>query len=272
MGRGLGFLLATAALAAAALVIVPLVLSRDALPECREPDHPEVSFTRAAASGSHVVGLTEFADGAPQTVHFVGLSGPRAVEDSRIRIRGGGTRTLRATDRPGCYVVDGSIPPQGSVLVTATTSEEEGIRARIDRERLPQSAVALLARSRRATAALTGLEERQRVGRRADARRDAVRVSYGATGYRVTSARGTFEQDVENWQRLFYWTDPSTFTSVSVIGRETLDGREVVRLAGFVTIPLWLEILVDPATGRVEGQQMLAAQHFMDSRFIDFRH
>lgn len=270
MSRGLALLLATTAVVTALIAVAPVLLGGSADRVCRSPDHPDVSFTRAGPSGGHVVGYTEFTDDAPDLAHIVGAEGLEAVEDPRVQIRGGGTRELPTTDMPGCYVVEGSVPANGSVRVIARAAEEE-IRATIDRSRLKGRAGDPIATTRRAIAALSALTERQDVGQRADTPRETVRVSYEGDGYRVQSAAGDFEQQVPGWPMIFYWASLSTFTSIAPVGREVIDDRQLVRLSGFAPVPLWLEILVDPETGNVHRQEMLAAQHFMRSVFSDFR-
>jgi hypothetical protein len=64
--------------------------------------------------------------------------------------------------------------------------------------------------------------------------------------------------------------DPADYLLVRRIGEVRRDGRDLVRLSGYLGIPLWLEIEVDPRTGLVHRQRMHAASHFMTSAFDRF--
>jgi hypothetical protein len=263
--------LALAGLGAAGLLALAIVVAPrlgDGEPTCRDPSAPGAGATIAADSGGLVVGLTTRPDDRQTTIQVLGARGPVAADDLVVLGRGL-AGDPRATSTAGCYVVDGLPAPGAPVTVTGRAGAESLSASAT----VPTGgrAEGLLARARRATAGLHGLRERQRVGRRADRGRVPVRVDYRGSGYTVRAEGDPPRRAREpGWRDGFYWMDPADYLLVRRVGAVRRDGRTLVRLSGYLPVPLWLEIDVDPRTGLVQAQRMHAAAHFMTSAFDRF--
>jgi hypothetical protein len=131
----------------------------------------------------------------------------------------------------------------------------------------PRPAGALLARAKHATLALSALREVTRARPTL-----AVPARVVRTVYRGRTVTSVFGREVSRlawpaWRSGFYWITPG-LQGASVIGTTRVGGRRLAVISGAVRgAPIWMRLAVDPESGRVASAAMLAAGHFMDSRY-----
>jgi hypothetical protein len=264
-----------ALLAAGALVVGPVVARalHSAPASCLGPGDPS-TFSVGQGLGAGVVVLTgRPADGAPTAVSIRAVNLPAQLTNpQRVWIAGPGSAAVALGRRSvGCWI--GAVPPAAltHAVVRASANPASPILAAFALPLHPQSGADLLARARRNSMGLASLRE-VTVGRPATSAPGHVVVSEYA-GARVISrsSDGTQSFAWPGWRAGFEWVAPGIESSV-VLGPSVRGGQQVVRVAGAVArTPLWMQLDIVPATGRVVWDSMNGPHHVMTSRFTDAR-
>jgi hypothetical protein len=264
-------LLVVALVAAAALVVVPLVVraARSAPATCLGPaDAGTVSLGRGIDAG--VIALTAMSGRAAQTPVSVRMvNAPRAAMASQtLWIFGPGAPGI-ALDRrtTGCWGADVPRSALADASVRASSSADAPTLGRFSLPADPQSGASLLALAHRATLGLAGLREYTLGRKSVVATPQPVQTLFEGAMVVSRSAAGVLRFSWPGWRSGFEWMTPGIQASV-VLGATTVGGVPAVRVAGAVAqTPLWMELDIDPSTGMVVADSMNGPNHVMTNRY-----
>lgn len=264
-------LLVVASVAAAALVIVPLLVraAHSASATCLGPaDAGTISIGHGIDAG--VIALTVkpgLTATAPISVRMV--NGPASAAARRtLWISGPGAPAVALVRRePGCWAaavpqaVLASADVRGSAASGAPVLGHFAVPAR------PRSAAALLARARQATLGLAGVRELTLGRSSLAARPQAVVTDYAGSTVTSRSSYGLQRFSWPGWRSGFEWVVPGIQASV-VLGAVSVDGVQAIRVAGAVAqTPVWMLLDIVPSSGVVIATSMNGPNHVMTNRY-----
>jgi len=264
-------LLAVALVAAAALVIVPLVVraARSAPATCLGPaDAGTISIGQGIDAG--VIALTaKPGTGAMTPVSVRIVNGPAsAAARGTLWIFGPGARAIPLGRRQaGCWAADVPQTVLASADVRASAALGAPTLGHFSLPADPRSAAALLARARQATLRLVGVRELTLGRRSLSARPQAVVTLYAGSMVTSQSSYGVQRFSWPGWRSGFEWMVPGIQASV-VLGTVSVDGVQAVRVAGAVRqTPLWMVLDIATSSGVVLADSMSGPNHVMTNRY-----
>jgi len=188
-----------------------------------------------------------------------------------VPARSGSPISLVESTTPGCYTASAALPA-GQALSLRGLAGTGGWPLAL---RLPQRvrpAAALISRARAATMALGAVQELQRIAPSDGSRPVSLSVDYAGRVIRERSQDGLTRRSVApGWRRYFFWMLPGGVALARQIGTERHAGRRLVVVSGALRdLEGFIQLLVDPRSGRVQGMRFLAAGHVMHSVYSGF--
>lgn len=264
-------LVAVALVAAAALVVVPLLVraARSAPTTCLGPsDAGTVSIGQGIDAG--VIALTVRPSAAATTSASVRIAnGPTSSASRRTLWISGPGVPATALERRGSGCWAANVPTAVLTNADVRVSPIAGapVLGHFALPAQPQSAAALLARARQSTLGLAGVRELTLGRRSLTAPAQAVVTVYSGSTVTSRSAFGVQRFAWPGWRSGFEWVVPGVQASV-VLGSVSVGGVRAIRIAGAVAqTPLWMVLDIVPSTGQVIADSMNGPNHVMTSRY-----